>query len=107
MYQLVVTAVTKCSNVESTGAHSAATEGLVKHADKLVVFHTLAFKGSASEYAKTKLLCVLLLSFTSMSLSVRSNIHSIDQEIYNILICMVQCGADCCQKLFRALMSSA
>lgn len=34
MYQLVVTAVTKCSNVESTGAHSAATEGLVKHADK-------------------------------------------------------------------------
>lgn len=34
MYQPVETAVTKCLSVESIGAHSAATEDLVKHADK-------------------------------------------------------------------------
>lgn len=34
MYQLVETAVTKYLNVESIGVHSAATEVLVKRADK-------------------------------------------------------------------------
>jgi hypothetical protein len=37
MYQLVETAVTKYSNVESIDVHSVVTEVLVKHVDKLVV----------------------------------------------------------------------
>lgn len=61
MYQLVETAVTKYSNVESTGVHSVAIEVLVKRADKLVVSHILSFKSYAPNYVRGNC-CVSLLS---------------------------------------------